>query len=181
MRILPFLALAFSISSALLGAAVLAPQGLSQEKTTAFTGEPPVFVNAGTPNYYINRLLAAYYFTIKLPPKSDQSLSQVTIQQQVSPETIQFNLDQTQAFQDSRGQKKTLTLKNVSLDTNTQTIAIEFDPPISPGTTFTIVLEAQRNPFIEGVYLFNIAALPAGSNPTPLTLGTARFHFYSVF
>lgn len=178
MRITPFLVLPLSVTVALLANSGVA-QPVSQGYSTAFTGQPPSFVSAGTPNRYINQVLAPYYFTINLPPKSIESLGQVTIQQQISPEIIQFNLERTQAFQETQSQKKDLALKNVTLDPKTQTISIKFDPPVAPGATVTILLEAQRNPFIVGVYFFDITAFPAGANPAPLTLGTGRFHFYT--
>lgn len=179
MRIIPRLVLPFSVTAALFASASFTHQALAQKYATAFTGQPPSFISAGTPNVYINQVLTPYYFTINLPPKAIESLGQVTIQQQISPETIQFNLERTQAFQETQAQKRVLTIKNVSLDPKTQTISITFDPPISPGTTVTILLEAQRNPSLVGVYFFDITAYPAGTNPTPLALGAGRFHFHT--
>ncbi len=182
MRAIPLIVLACSAPVALCAPTVFAQQAQFQGNPTFFSGDPPAFVTAGTPTsdiYYPN---ATYYFTMNLPPKAIQSLGQVTIQQQQSPETIQFNLKNTQAFQGTQGRKeKTLNIKTVTLDPRTQTIAITFDPPVPPGTTFTVSLEAKQNPSTSGVYFFDITALPAGTNPSPFELGMARFQFYAPF
>lgn len=127
----------------------------------------------------VNILLTRYYFTIKLPANSLQSLGQVTIKQGENPEAIAFKLSDTQAFegtQDNKGQP--LTLKEVNEDPPKKTIAVSFEPPVPPGTTLTISLLAKKNPFFGGVYLFRVYAFPAGANPVGLNLGVGRLQFY---
>lgn len=170
----------------ILGMSAIAPSSLAQNvqfpaNSTFFTGQPPNLVNAATPTSTINWPDAPYYFTFSLPENSVESLGKITIQQQENAETIQFNLSHTKAFrgtQDSQGQS--LTFK-VTQDPKTQAIAIVFDPPVSPGTTFSIRLEAVQNPSQSGIYLFNLMAFPAGENPTGLDLGVGRFQFYQFF
>lgn len=147
--------------------------------STFFTGKPPNLNGAYSPFSSVNIPSVPYHFTISLPENSVESLGKVTIEQETSPETINFDLSQTQAFQgtpNNRGQ--TLTLKNVTQDPETQTISVNFEPPISPGTTFTISLIAEQNPSVGFTYLFRVNAFPAGNNPIGMDLGVGRFAIY---
>ncbi|MFM7440794.1 MAG: DUF2808 domain-containing protein, partial [Snowella sp.] len=140
-----------------------------------FTGKPPNLNGAYSPFSSVNIPNVPYHFTISLPDTSVESLGQVTIEQETSTEVINFDLSQTQAFQgtpNNRGQ--TLILKNVTQDPETQTISVIFDPPVSPGTTFTISLIAEQNPSVGFTYLFRIKAFPAGNNPVGMDLGVGR-------
>lgn len=152
------------------------------ENSTFFTGEPPSLVSADTPTNSINWPNPNYYFTIKVPENSVESLGKVTIHQQENSETIAFNLAQTKAFEGNSHQRgKDLSLKAVMPSKQAQTIVVSFDPPISPGTTFTISLQAQENPSQPGIYQFRVQAFPSGTSPVGLDLGVGRFQFYSNF
>lgn len=151
------------------------------ENSSFFTGKPPSLNGAYSPFSSVNIPNVPYHFTISLPDDSVESLGQVTIEQETSPEVIHFDLSQTQAFQgtpNNRGQ--TLILKNVTQDSEKQTISVIFDPPVSPGTTFTISLIAQQNPSVGFTYLFRVKAFPAGSNPIGMDLGVGRFAIYET-
>ena len=56
-----------------------------------------------------------------------------------------------------------------------------FAPPIPPGTTFSIRLEANENPSVPGTYLFSVTTFPAGQNPIGFDLGVGRLSFYQTF
>lgn len=149
--------------------------------STFFTGQPPNLIEAFSPFSDVNTPDVPYFFTINLPEKSVESLGQVTIKQQAGPETIKFNLSQTQAFigtSNSRG--KALTLKSVTQDPKTGVISVNFQPPISPGTTFTISLMAQNNPSVGDTYLLEVNAFPTGSNPVSIDLGVGNFRIYEM-
>jgi hypothetical protein len=162
------------------------PSGFAQtlpfpENSTFFTGQPPSLVTAETPDSRINWPDAHYYFTFDLPKNSVQSLGKVTIQPQPNVQTIQFNLANTTAFQGTQNsQGKAFTLK-ASQDPKTQAIAITFDPPIPPGTAFSIRLEANQNPSVTGTYLFSVKTFPAGPNPIGFDMGVGRLSFYQNF
>ena len=162
------------------------PSGFAQtlpfpENSTFFTGQPPTLVTAETPDSRINWPNAHYYFTFDLPKNSVQSLGKVTIQPQPNVQTIQFNLANTTAFQGTQNrQGQAFTLK-ASQDPKTQAIAITFDPPIPPGTTFSIRLEANQNPSVQGTYLFSVKTFPAGTNPIGFDMGVGRLSFYQNF
>jgi hypothetical protein len=147
--------------------------------STFFTGQPPNLNSASSPFSNVNIPNVPYYFTISLPEKSVESLGKVTIEQEVSPEIIKFDLSQTKAFQgtpNSRG--KALTLKSVTQDSKTQAISVNFEPPVSPGMIFTISLMAQQNPSVGDTYLLRVKAFPAGNNPVGMDLGVGRFQIY---
>jgi hypothetical protein len=181
MQLSSYLIVAIAANSLLLTSPGFA-QNNPSSNPTFFTGQPPSLIDSGTPYTSVNWPTPRYYFTFDLPANSVQSLGKVTIKQQENAQTIEFNLDQTQAFQGTRENAgKKLTLKSVILDAETQTITISFDPPVSPGTTFTISLQAVANPSFSGVYQFRVTAFPNGDNPTGLDLGIGRFQFYQFF
>jgi hypothetical protein len=182
MRILPLLTLTVSVAGIAIAPNLLAQEQQVPANSTSFTGGVPTLVSADAPYNSVNYLLPQYFFTINLPAEANQSLGQVTIQQQESPYTIQFVLDKTQAFQGTENkQGQALELKEVTQDPQTQTINVSFDPPVPPDTTFTISLQARQNPSVGGVYLFTVQAFPAGENPMGLDLGVGRLQFYEPF
>ncbi len=151
------------------------------ENSTFFTGQPPTLISAETLESWTNWPNAHYYFVFNLPTNSVESLGKVTIQQQENVDTIKFNLDNTHAFIGTqRNPKQTLTFTTTQ-DSKTQAVAIVFNPPIPPGTTFTIRLDAKQNPSSSGVYLFSVTTFPAGENPTGLDMGVGRLTFYQNY
>lgn len=145
---------------------------------TFFTGQPPLFVGAQTPDSTINWPNAHYYFTFHLPNNSIESVGKVTIQQQENVEVIPLNLANTYAFIGTQGNvSKPLTIQTTQ-DPQTQTVTVIFNPPVPPGTTFTVRLEAQRNPSNAGIYLYSVTSFPAGNNPMGLPMGVGRLSFY---
>ncbi len=122
---------------------------------------------------------ATYYFTLEVPEDAGEPLGQVTINQRQGFEDIDFDLDDSRAFEGTRWNKgERLTLKEVTEDKETKTISATFDPPVMPGKTVTIGLRSVRNPGTGGVYLFGVTAFPVGEKPYGLYLGVGRLHFY---
>ncbi|MEA5535213.1 DUF2808 domain-containing protein [Crocosphaera sp. XPORK-15E] len=122
---------------------------------------------------------ANYYFTLELPENVDEPLQKLTIQQSQGPDTIYFYLEETFAFEGkpiNRGNALTVAEVKRNLDNNK--ITINFEPPIPPGTTFTIALKPQKNPEISGNYQFGITAYPVGKKAQGLYLGPGRLRFY---
>lgn len=184
MRIFPFLILTMSTAIAAVPQAnlSLAQDLLFPENSTFFTGQPPTLVSANTPYTSVNWPNPKYFFTIKLPPNSVESLAQVSIHQQESDDPIEFNLSNTKAFEgNSHEGGQALSVKAVMPNKQAQTIVVSFDPPISPGTTLTISLQGKKNPSQSGVYLFRVQAFPSGTSPVGLDLGVGRFQFYDQF
>jgi len=154
----------------------------TQGDPTFFTGSPPVFVGVHTPDPTIAWPNAHYYFTFTLPPSAEESIEQVTIQQQQqSPEMIPLNVANTYAFIGTQGNKgQGLTTQASSLSQGTG-VNVVFNPPVPPGTTFTVRLEAYRNPGLDTTYLYNVTVFPSGSNPTAFPLGVGQLSFYRLF
>jgi Protein of unknown function (DUF2808) len=50
---------------------------------------------------------------------------------------------------------------------------------VMPGTTFTVAVEAERNPIHGGIYQFGVTAYPVGEGTTGQYLGTGRVTFDS--
>ena len=158
---------------------VIAQDTIPRSAKTYFTGKPPQLEDTSATFSAVNVRNVKYYFTINLPEASAQSLGTVTIQQNPSPEAIEFKLPRTQAFIGTRNNRgEALGLKSVVQDPETQAIEITFDPAIPAATTVTIGLLAKYNPSIGGVYIFRVRAFPSGSNPTGLDLGVGRFNIY---
>ncbi|MBL1209742.1 DUF2808 domain-containing protein [Geminocystis sp. GBBB08] len=155
--------------------------GQDNGNPTFFTGQPPVFVGVHTPDSTIAWPNAHYYFTFTLPPNAGESIGQVTIQQQQSPEMIALNVANTYAFIGTQGNKgQGLTTQASSLSQGTG-VNVIFNPPVPPGTTFTVRLEAFRNPGLDTTYLYNVTVFPSGSNPTAFPIGVGQLSFYRLF
>ncbi len=122
---------------------------------------------------------AKYYFTLELPDNAGEPLQAVVIQQRQGTEDVDFRLDETFAFLGQRRHRgENLTLQGVTLNEQENTIKVTFEPPIAPGSTFTIGLKPRHNPRFAGVYLFGVTAIPVGEKPYDLYLGAGRLHFY---
>jgi hypothetical protein len=182
MRFLPLLTVNFMTASLAIASAARTQELPYPANSTFFTGDPPSLVSASTPDSLVGWPSPHYFFTFNLPASSPESLGQVTIAPEASVEAIAFDLSATQVFQGTeKNQGKALSLASVTQDPKTQIITIILAPPVSPGTTFTISLQAVQNPSQSGDYLFRVQAFPAGDNPIGLDLGVGRFSFYRPF
>lgn len=141
----------------------------------------PRLINAVTTLSTVRVWSAKYYFMIELPQDVGEPLQTLTIQQRQAPDEIDFYLEKTRAFTGVYTDKgEALNIQSVSQDEETETISIRFDPPIPPGTTFSVGLFPKRNPDFGGVYLFGVTAFPAGEKPSGLYLGVGRLQFNDV-
>ncbi len=90
---------------------------------------------------------AKYYFTLYLPENAGESLEVLKIQQRQGIENIRFQLDKTLAFFGQPDNKQEqINIQAADLNEETKEITLIFDPPIPPGTTFSIGLKPRRNP-----------------------------------
>lgn len=161
--------------------AILAPStGTSQLANGTVTfKKSPRLLDAVTTYNSVRVWGSTYYFTVELPKEAVEPLGKVIISQRQGTEDINFLLEKSKAFEGRYTDKgKELTLKTVTRDDRTKAISIVFDPPVVPGTTFSIGLKPKRNPDYEGIYLYGVTAFPAGKNPLGLYLGVGRLHFY---
>ncbi|MEH1889767.1 MAG: DUF2808 domain-containing protein [Nostoc sp.] len=148
--------------------------------TIAFA-QPPRLVSASTPYIDISVPNPTYYFTLEVPATAGEPLQQVTFNQIEGTEDIEFNQKDTFAFEGTRNsQGSKLALKAVKGNDKQQTLTVTFDTPVQPGKTVTIGLQAYRNPFYDGVYLFGVKAFPSGEKTTGQFLGIGRLEFYGT-
>jgi hypothetical protein len=146
-----------------------------------FFERSPTLVNFSATFQSVRTWGAKYYLTINLPPDLGEPLGKVTIQQQTSIQTINFLLDQTFAFVGTREQQgQRLTLQSVTVDPDTNTITVIFDPPVPPNNTISIGLKPVQNPDYGGIYQFGITAYPPGENSLGLYLGVGRLSIFDA-
>ena len=178
MRILPLLVLTISTAGIIISPKAHTQEIQLPENKTYFSVGVPKFVGAQVPHSAANYVWPKYYFTLNLPADANQSLGQITIQQEENIETIQFELDKTTAFEGTDNKKgQALEIKEVTQDPQTKTINVSFEPPVPPDTTSSISLQAKQNPSDGGIYLFRVNAFPASDNPMGLDLGLGRLQF----
>lgn len=181
MRLFPLLTLTVCVSYLACPPLALTQELSAPANSTFFTGDPPSLVGVETPDSLAGWPRPHYFFTFNVPASSPESVGKITITPEASGFPISCDLSKTQAFEGSKKKKgQTLTLQSVTQDPNTQMITISLVPPVPPGTTFTIDLQAYNNP-PEGTYLFRVQGFPAGDNPTGLDLGVGRLSFYRRF
>lgn len=166
------------VSSLLMLAVTFPAVALQTPYRTTFEA-PPRLIDTATTFSSVRVWGAKYYFSFVLPDDAGEPLKTVEIKQLSAPDEIEYQLDETFAFvgtRDDRG--KRLSLNEVELNEETDTVSITFDPPVQPGTAFTIGLKPVRNPSFGGTYLFRIQVFPAGNMPYGLDLGVGRLQFY---
>jgi hypothetical protein len=123
---------------------------------------------------------STYEFTLAVPANAGQPLKAVTIAQAENLETIQFDLNRSQAFAGDRyAAGSVIPLANIGGEQpkNSRAVTIVFAQPVQPGHTVTVALEAT-NPNFGGVYEFGVTAYPAGENGLGQFLGFGRLNFY---
>ncbi|MGA7935050.1 MAG: DUF2808 domain-containing protein [Kovacikia sp.] len=125
---------------------------------------------------------STYQFTIKVPENAGANLEAVRIvQDEKNLGTVQFNVSQSSAFLGETfagGPAVSLESIGGSQPTNSNEVTVAFNPPIAPGQTVTVSLQADRNPWQGGVYLFGVTAFPSGTNNPGLFLGYGRINIY---
>ncbi|MEL4894109.1 DUF2808 domain-containing protein [Crocosphaera sp. Alani8] len=171
----------WSITIGLVGGLTsLSPVILAQENkaSISYFTRSPRLVNVITTYSGARIRRPRYYYTINLPKGSGQPLKTISINQRQGFEEIDYYAQETIAFQGTPNHRENpLTIAESTWDKNTETMTIIFNPPVSPGTTFTVGVMAKRNPSHGGNYLFGVTAFPAGNNPRELYLGSGRLYF----
>lgn len=142
---------------------------------------PPLLDNATTTQNTTLVSHPTYYFTLTVPEDAGEPLGRIAITQRdgdTAARSIRYDTDDTRAFTGTRRDRGEELSVQTNFDRDAQTVTVIFDQPVSPGTTVTIGLEAERNPRLGGVYLFGVTAFPAGESPYGQFLGYGRLHFY---
>ncbi|MCY6488917.1 MULTISPECIES: DUF2808 domain-containing protein [Leptolyngbya] len=125
---------------------------------------------------------SAYEFTIQVPSDAGAALQTVRIAQEENLDRVSFDPSQSRAFLGdhmARGQSVSLAAIGGERPNNKSETTVTFNPPIQPGQTVTVVLDATANPWQGGVYLFGVTAYPEGDQASGLFLGYGRIHLQS--
>lgn len=125
---------------------------------------------------------SAYEFTIQVPSDAGAALQTVRIVQEQNLDRVSFDPAQSRAFLGdniAREQSVSLAAIGGELPQNRNEATVTFNPPIQPGQTVTVVLDATANPWNGGVYLFGVTAYPEGDQSSGLFLGYGRIHLQS--
>ncbi len=146
--------------------------------TTAFV-RPPQFLDAFTTNDRVMRRHATYFFTLELPADADAPLQSVIIAPQNLTRYLQpYRLDETVAFAGTPNAiENELGLGQISMDEDTKAVTVNFEPPVGPGQLVTVGLRPQRNPRLDGIYVFRVTAVPEGDQPQVHIAGHGRLSF----
>jgi Protein of unknown function (DUF2808) len=141
-------------------------QAIQLADGTSYFAEPPSLVKAIT-TYRNPNVPSTYYFTLSLPANAGVPLQSVIFKQGEGLEDIAFD----GAEAEIAGKKQHFILQK-----NHQSVSVTFDPPIAPGQTIKIGLNAI-NPFYGGIYLFGVTAFPVGEKSHGQFLGYGRLQF----
>lgn len=118
---------------------------------------------------------ATYLFSLQIPADASEPLGRIELKKTEGLDSIDFNLKRTFAYVNGdRRQTIELRATNPAEDT----LAIDFDPPVAPGTALTLGLRPYNNPRNGGVYLFGVTAFPAGEKVSSQFIGHGRLQFY---
>ncbi|MGF1513520.1 MAG: DUF2808 domain-containing protein [Elainellaceae cyanobacterium] len=123
---------------------------------------------------------AHYQFTIEVPADAGEPLQAVQVTPHNHVEDIVLDHDDSEAFEgDSFAGGPDLPLSSIGGPTTVEGEALfVFDPPVMPGRTVTIELDAENNPAQGGVYQYGITAYPTGPNGIGMFLGYGRLHLF---
>jgi hypothetical protein len=146
-----------------------------------FFSHPPTLIRAASSQLGVS-VPSTYKFTLVVPQDAGQPLKAVTITQAENGETIKFDVSNSKAYTGRRlTANSEIRLASVGGDqpANPGQQTIVFDQAVSPGSTVTIALAAQKNPTSSGIYLFGVTAYPDGENGLGQFLGYGRIHFSS--
>jgi hypothetical protein len=125
-----------------------------------------------------------FYFTISVPVSYGKALEAIRISQ--IPEgdrLINFDANQSKVVVGQRMARNSEVIPLSAIggpeDEKTGAVTLAFAQPVMPGTTFTVAVEAERNPIQGGIYQFGVTAYPVGEGTTGQYLGTGRVTFDS--
>ena len=117
-----------------------------------------------------------YLFTIDIPAAASQPLAKLVFTQIEGADYPRYSTRDTRAFE--AGDRHTpLSLSQAENNTDDRTITVVFDPPVEPGRQITVALKAHHNPR-DGIYLYEVTALPPGISGAGQRVGLGRLNFY---
>lgn len=170
-------AIAFLIPSFLISSAAIAGQ---IGERSYFDHAPRLIRSALNP--LIPDTPGTYEFTVTVPENAGAPLQAIRIVQERSISSVPFSIADSSAFLGNRfaqGSRVAIAPVGGQMSKDSNEATLMFNPPIQPGQTVTVALEAKRNPHESGPYLFGVTAYPEGELNHGLFLGFGRFQIYS--
>lgn len=131
----------------------------------------PRLVRATTTNVSASYRIARYSFTVSVPSDSGEPLGALSVG---IPAGIYTPYPGEVSVVDATGAR----LATQTTAQSDGSLLITFQQPVDPGSTVTVQFEPIRNPKGGGTYLFEVRALPAGTNPFSYFLGFGRLEFF---
>ncbi|MEM8603634.1 MAG: DUF2808 domain-containing protein [Cyanobacteria bacterium P01_H01_bin.121] len=147
--------------------------------TTRFVA-PPQLIEAQVSDSTARRLGATYAFTVRVPDGATEGLAQLRIQQTAGFDRRWFrNVRDFEAFEgEYRQDGRAIAIEAVQIEPDQQMLTIQFAEPIAEGTTLTVTFQPRRNPSTGDTYLFEVTALPTGSQPIAEFVGLGRINIF---
>jgi Protein of unknown function (DUF2808) len=157
-----------------------------------FFERPPVLIRSATSSQS-TQLPGTYQFTLQVPKDAVEPLGAVKITQGAgvplgdvkitqaeNPDLISFDMSRTSAFRGDSfsGGPEVPVAPLGGTQPDSEEVTEAFDPPVPPGETVTVSLQADRNPNLGGVYLFGVTAYPAGEQSLGQFLGYGRVNIF---
>ena len=184
-KFLEMIGILFGASALTVGGAILphSPPSLwaiqYADGTVAFS-YPLRLINSRTTRNTVGERLPTYYISFSFPVAAEEPLDKlvISLDEGRRDPTFSYRLDAFRAIAHTAEGEQELAIGNVTEDSATKSVTVQFDPPVPPGDDITVALKPVRNPRFEGVYLFGINAFPLGEQAQPTFLGYARLSFY---
>ncbi len=143
---------------------------------------PPKVIEASVTNSNSRQRSSAYFFTIAHSENAGEPLQKLVITPRDGLRyQWPFRVEDSRVFVGTRFNRGAeLDFSDISQDEETQVVTLVLDPPIPPGTTFTVRLRPQRTPRRGGVYLYGVTAFPAGEQVRSQFAGFGRLTFFDT-
>ncbi len=141
---------------------------------------PPQLVDFVATQDTASRGNVTYYVTVELLPETGEPLKTLTVRlvEGRFPQ-LNFRTEETATYLGERGDRdRPIALDSATFDADSQTLTLELQEAIAPGQVVTFALRPNRNPSFEGVYLFAVAAAPAGDTPVVQQIGIGRLNIF---
>ncbi|MFZ9737466.1 MAG: caspase family protein [Prochlorotrichaceae cyanobacterium] len=151
-------------------------------KTLQFESIPRL-TYSGTTRDRVGARGATYYFTFEFPASEGAGLETLLVEQ-TSGESVALRTADLEVFQGTRrdrGEAITFSLESapsVPVPGQTNAVRLRFNPPISPGQTFTVSVPPRSNPAQSGAILYTFTAFPPGQRERGIPLGIGEISFF---
>ena len=180
-----------TVSSLVLGGTVLSSLWGHRSYAVTFSdgrvafNSPPLMVDHSLTPSETSARNATYRFAISVPDNTGESLSYVEILPFSGTDAVDFRLNAISAYAGDgirRGDPVPVigrSLDDDPSDTRASAVGVQFDPPLLPGQTATIVLKSLRNPSFSRSFTYEAIAYPNIETGVAHRMGLARFTVHS--